>query len=115
MHARMLALDGGPDGVRSNVLYPGDIWLGMRHMALPGEQASTKRDRTESGDGWPVPPIGRVGQAGDVAAAAVFYASDQAEFITGTTLLVDGGMTAGYLQRERSGVTDTGGSASARS
>jgi len=52
-------------------------------------------------DGWPVPPIGRVGQAGDVAAAAVFYASDQAEFITGTTLLVDGGMTAGYLQRER--------------
>jgi NAD(P)-dependent dehydrogenase (short-subunit alcohol dehydrogenase family) len=62
-----------------------------------------------------VPPIGRVGQAGDVAAAAVFYASDQAEFITGTTLLVDGGMTAGYLQRERSGVTDTGGSASARS
>ena len=48
-----------------------------------------------------MPPIGRIGQAGDVAAAAVFYASDQAEFITGTTLLVDGGMTAGYLQRER--------------
>jgi NAD(P)-dependent dehydrogenase (short-subunit alcohol dehydrogenase family) len=32
----------------------------------------------------------------------VFYASDQADFITGTTLLVDGGMTAGYQQRERS-------------
>ena len=59
------------------------------------------QDRAESGDGWPVPPIGRIGQAGDVAAAAVFYASGQAEFITGTTLLVDGGMTAGYLQRER--------------
>jgi NAD(P)-dependent dehydrogenase (short-subunit alcohol dehydrogenase family) len=48
-----------------------------------------------------VPPIGRIGQAGDAAAAAVFFASSQAEFITGTTLLVDGGMTAGYLQRER--------------
>jgi NAD(P)-dependent dehydrogenase (short-subunit alcohol dehydrogenase family) len=96
MLGKMLALDGGPDGVRSNVLCPGDIWPGMRHMAPPGEQ-----DRVESGDGWPVPPIGRIGQAGDVAAAAVFYASDQAEFITGTTLLVDGGMTAGYLQRER--------------
>jgi NAD(P)-dependent dehydrogenase (short-subunit alcohol dehydrogenase family) len=96
MLGKMLALDGGPDGVRSNVLCPGDIWPGMRHMAPPGEQ-----DRGESGD-WPVPPIGRVGQASDVAAAAVFYASDQAEFITGTTLLVDGGMTAGYLQRERS-------------
>jgi NAD(P)-dependent dehydrogenase (short-subunit alcohol dehydrogenase family) len=95
MLGKMLALDGGPDGVRSNVLCPGDIWPGMRHMAPPGEQ-----DRAESGD-WPVPPIGRVGQAGDVAAAAVFYASDQAGFITGTTLLVDGGMTAGYLQRER--------------
>ena len=95
MLGKMLALDGGPDGVRSNVLCPGDIWPGMRHMAPPGQQ-----DRTESGD-WPVPPIGRVGRADDVAAAAVFYASDQAAFITGTTLLVDGGMTAGYQQRER--------------
>ena len=94
MLGKMLALDGGPDGVRSNVLCPGDIWPGMRHMGPPGQQ-----DRPESGD-WPVPPIGRIGQADDVAAAAVFYASDQAEFITGTTLLVDGGMTAGYLQRE---------------
>ncbi len=98
MLGKMLALDGGPDGVRSNVLCPGDIWPGMRHMAPPGEQ-----DRAVSGDDWPMPPIGRVGQASDVAAAAVFYASDQAEFITGTTLLVDGGMTAGYLQREHGG------------
>jgi NAD(P)-dependent dehydrogenase (short-subunit alcohol dehydrogenase family) len=96
MLGKMLALDGGRDGVRSNVLCPGDIWPGMRHMAPPGEQ-----DRAESGSEWPVPPIGRVGQASDVATAAVFYASDQAGFITGTTLLVDGGMTAGYLQRER--------------
>src|SRR5499427_4899667 len=97
MLGKMLALDGGPDGVRSNVLCPGDIWPGMRHMAPPGGQ-----DRAERGGDWPVPPIGRIGQAGDVAAAAVFYASAEAEFITGTTLLVDGGMTAGYLQREHS-------------
>lgn len=95
MLGKMLALDGGPDGVRSNVLCPGDIWPGMRHMAPPGTD-----DRAGSGD-WPVPPIGRIGAAGDVAAAAVFYASDEAAFITGTSLLVDGGMTAGYLQRER--------------
>ena len=42
-----------------------------------------------------------MGQASDVAAAAVFSAGDQAGFITGTTLLADGGMTAGYLRRER--------------
>jgi NAD(P)-dependent dehydrogenase (short-subunit alcohol dehydrogenase family) len=97
MLGKMLALDGGPDGVRSNVLCPGDIWPGMRHMGPPGDQ-----ETGESGSGWPVPPIGRIGQAADVAAAAVFYASDEAAFITGTTLLVDGGMTAGYLQREDS-------------
>ena len=96
MLGKMLALDGGRDGVRSNVLCPGDIWPGMRHMAPPGES-----DRGEPEGDWPLPPIGRVGQSSDVAAAAVFYASGQAEFITGTTLLVDGGMTAGYLQRER--------------
>jgi len=98
MLGKMLALDGGRDGVRSNVLCPGDIWPGMRHMAAPGEQ-----DRAEDAGDWPVPPIGRIGQPADVAAAAVFYASGQADFITGTTLLVDGGMTAGYQQRERSG------------
>jgi len=95
MLGKMLALDGSADGVRSNVLCPGDTWPGMRHMAPPGEQ-----DRGESG-AWPLPPIGRIGEARDVAAAAVFYASSESEFITGTTLLVDGGMTAGYLQRER--------------
>jgi NAD(P)-dependent dehydrogenase (short-subunit alcohol dehydrogenase family) len=96
MLGKMLALDAGPDGVRSNVLCPGDTWPGMRHMAPPGQE-----DRPETGD-WPIPPIGRIGQSRDVAAAAVFYASDEAEFITGTTLLVDGGMTAGYHQRDRS-------------
>ena len=101
MLGKMLALDVGPDGVRSNVLCPGDIWPGMRHMAPPGED-----DRSESGD-WPLPPIGRIGEARDVAAAAVFYASDESQFITGTTLLVDGGMTAGYLQRERPAPADT--------
>ena len=101
MLGKMLALEGGPDGVRSNVLCPGDIWPGMRHMAPPGED-----ERPESGD-WPVPPIGRVGEAPDVAAAAVFYATDEAAFITGTTLLIDGGMTAGYHQRERGARADT--------
>jgi len=96
MLGKMLALEGGTDGVRSNVLCPGDTWPGMRHMAPPGEA-----DRPESGD-WPLPPIGRIGQASDVAAAAVFCASDESEFITGTTLLVDGGMTAGYHQRDKS-------------
>jgi len=102
MLGKMLALEAGADGVRSNVLCPGDTWPGMRHMAPPGAD-----DRPESGD-WPVPPIGRIGEARDVAAAAVFYASDEAEFITGTTLLVDGGMTAGYHQRDQAPLAQPG-------
>src|SRR6201993_1500151 len=102
MLGKMLALEGGPDGVRAHVPCPGDTWPGMRHMAPPGEE-----DRPESGD-WPIPPIGRVGEASDVAAAAVFYASDEAGFITGTTLLVDGGMTAGYHQREKNSPAEPG-------
>jgi NAD(P)-dependent dehydrogenase (short-subunit alcohol dehydrogenase family) len=102
MLGKMLALEAGPDGVRSNVLCPGDTWPGMRHMAPAGQD-----DRPEGGD-WPVPPIGRIGEARDVAAAAVFYASDEAEFITGTTLLVDGGMTAGYHQREKAPLAEPG-------
>jgi glucose 1-dehydrogenase len=38
-------------------------------------------------------PVGRVGQAEDIANAAVFLASDESSFITGTTLLIDGGIT----------------------
>jgi NAD(P)-dependent dehydrogenase (short-subunit alcohol dehydrogenase family) len=102
MLGKMLALEGGPDGVRSNVLCPGDTWPGMRHMAPPGEAG-----RPGSVD-WPVPPVGRIGEARDVAAAAAFYASDEAEFLTGTTLLVDGGMTAGYHQRDKSPVAEPG-------
>jgi NAD(P)-dependent dehydrogenase (short-subunit alcohol dehydrogenase family) len=96
MLGKMLALDGGAHGVRSNVICPGDTWPGMRHMAPPGVVDQPERED------WPLPPIGRIGQASDIAAAAVFYASAESDFITGTTLLVDGGMTAGYLQRERS-------------
>ena len=102
MLGKMLALDGGPDGVRSNVLCPGDIRPGMRHMAPPGEQDRSQQDGAEDAATGRCRRSAGSAQPGDVAAAAVFYASDQADFITGTTLLVDGGMTAGYLQRERS-------------
>jgi NAD(P)-dependent dehydrogenase (short-subunit alcohol dehydrogenase family) len=44
---------------------------------------------------WFLPPLGRIGVAEDVANAAVFLASDESSFCTGTTLVVDGGMRAG--------------------
>jgi NAD(P)-dependent dehydrogenase (short-subunit alcohol dehydrogenase family) len=89
MLGKMLAADCGPRGVRSNVLCPGDIAPGMREMLAPGETA-----RADDPLSWPVPPLGRVGEAADVAAAAVFLASEDAAFVNGAVLLVDGGMRA---------------------
>ena len=90
--SNMLAMDGGPDGVRSNCICPGDILPGMRHMGQPG------MDRPEDDDpsSWHLPPIGRIGEAADVAGAALFLASEDAAFCNGVNLLVDGGMRAGY-------------------
>ncbi|NLU75774.1 SDR family oxidoreductase [Streptomyces sp. HNM0575] len=80
---RTLAGDGGPRGVRVNLVAPGtvhtDAWAG-REAAL--ERAAA------------LYPMGRVGRPGDIAAAVAFLASADAEWITGVTLPVDGGLTA---------------------
>jgi NAD(P)-dependent dehydrogenase (short-subunit alcohol dehydrogenase family) len=94
MLSNMLALDGGPDGVRSNCICPGDIEPGMRHFAPPGSEESRLYDPSE----WQAPPIGRIGRASDIADAAAFLASAESSFCTGTVLLVDGGMRAGIIR-----------------
>jgi NAD(P)-dependent dehydrogenase (short-subunit alcohol dehydrogenase family) len=91
MLSNMFALECGPLGVRSNAICPGDIEPGMRHMAPPGEE-----DGQEDTAGWSLPPVGRIGRASDVAAAAAYLASEEAAFVNGIALVVDGGMRAGY-------------------
>ncbi|QPP08431.1 SDR family oxidoreductase [Streptomyces bathyalis] len=80
---RTLAGDGGPRGVRVNLVAPGtvhtDAWAG-RDAALERLAA--------------LYPLGRVGRADDIAAAVAFLASPDAEWITGVTLPVDGGITS---------------------
>jgi NAD(P)-dependent dehydrogenase (short-subunit alcohol dehydrogenase family) len=89
MLGKMLAVDCGRRGVRSNVLCPGDIAPGMREMLAPGQE-----ERDDDPASWPVPPVGRIGEPADVAAAAVFLASGDAAFVNGAVILVDGGMRA---------------------
>lgn len=90
MLSNMLAIEGGRRGVRSNAICPGDIAPGMRHMAVPGDE-----EREDEPGEWARPPIGRIGEAIDVAEAAVYLVSERASFVNGAALLVDGGMRAG--------------------
>lgn len=84
--ARNLAVDWGPEGIRINVVAPGTV----RTRVWADEQGGADRMR-----GWY--PLGRVGEPADIAAAIAFLASPDAEWITGVTLPVDGGFTAGPL------------------
>jgi NAD(P)-dependent dehydrogenase (short-subunit alcohol dehydrogenase family) len=90
MMSNVLALDGAAHGVRSNCICPGATAPGMRHIG-PAEDP----DRGDDPAGWPRAPLGRVGTVDDVAAAAVYLASAQAAFVSGASLLIDGGNAAG--------------------
>ncbi|HUZ02168.1 MAG TPA: SDR family oxidoreductase, partial [Thermomicrobiaceae bacterium] len=80
---RSIAVEYAGQGVRANAVCPGTIEtrLTARRLADPGERAAVVAGI----------PRGRVGQPLDVARAALFLASDEADFITGQALVVDGG------------------------
>jgi len=90
---RTLALDLGQNKIRVNAICPGYIDTPMTE-----EWLNTVPDREETmRQMLAVHPLGRIGTPRDIAEAALFLASDAASFITGTALVVDGGMsTAGH-------------------
>ncbi len=100
MMSKMLALDGAPSGVRSNCICPGATAPGMRHIG-----PATKPEAGDDPSCWAPPPLGRIGAVADVASAAVFLACDEASFITGAVLLVDGGAGAGLPMASASSPT----------
>lgn len=87
---RSMALDHARDGIRVNAVCPGDTDTGMLDSATDG--ADRRQKLAELGAAI---PLGRVGRPEEVAQAVCYLSSDNASFITGATLAVDGGNSAG--------------------
>ena len=86
---RAMALDLGPYNIRINALMPGSIdttGMNAEERALRGENV----------------PLGRIGEPADMTGAALFLASDDATYITGDVIKIDGGM----LAQQRSATVD---------
>ncbi|WP_405884623.1 SDR family oxidoreductase [Streptomyces sp. NBC_01136] len=86
--ARTWAAELAPRGVRVNAISPGPIETpGIRGLGSPAQGEQQLADTLTT-----MIPLGRMGSADEVAAAAVFLASDQSSFTTGAELFVDGGL-----------------------
>ena len=86
---RNLALDYGPHRIRTNCICPGFIRTPMT-AALNDPALKEVADRVVAAH-----PLGRLGEPEEIAAAALFLCSDDASFVNGAALAVDGGYTAG--------------------
>jgi len=80
---RQLALEGGPIGIRVIALCPGSMEMENKPWEPEGSERILQ---------WI--PLHRLGKPEDIARVAVFLASDDASYITGVDIVVDGGITA---------------------
>lgn len=85
---RNVAVGYGPDGIRANSILPGGIMTDVKHEAAAS-------DPDPEADAWQARqnPVRRRGEAQDVANAVLFLVSDLATFVSGASLVVDGGMS----------------------
>ncbi|MCE2527754.1 MAG: SDR family oxidoreductase [Actinomycetia bacterium] len=87
---RTLALELGPLGIRVNAIAPGFIDTAAWERVLAGVENAEQFAASVTD----LHPLGRRGKPADIAAAVAFLASEDSSFITGQTLVVDGGLTA---------------------
>jgi NAD(P)-dependent dehydrogenase (short-subunit alcohol dehydrogenase family) len=89
---REIAVEYARRGIRCNALCPGPIETPLL-MALLSDEEKRQRRLVHI-------PMGRLGKAEELARAALFLAGDDSSFMTGTSLIVDGGITAAYVTPE---------------
>ena len=83
--SRSMAIDFGPQGIRTNCICPGAIGTPVVLRMFTDERRAAMEAAT---------PLRRIGRPDDIAAVAVFLASDDAAFINGATIVADGGLMA---------------------
>ena len=89
---REIAVEYARKGIRCNALCPGPIETPLLLALLSDEEKQQRR--------FVHIPMGRLGRAEELAKAALFLASDDASYMTGASLIVDGGITAAYVTPE---------------
>ncbi len=88
---KSMALDHALDGIRINCICPGRVetpWIAERLKAYPDQEAA-RRDMNAT------QAVGRMGRPDEIAAAALYLASDESSFVTGSAFMIDGGWSAG--------------------
>lgn len=90
--SRELAVIHAREGIRVNALCPGPLRTELLMKYLDSDEKRNRR--------LVHIPMGRFGEAEEIAQAVVFLASDESSFVTGTTFLVDGGISAAYVTPE---------------
>jgi len=81
---RSTAIQYGPEGIRANVIHPGPVNTEMLRTGMQGNHESAAGAL----------PLGRLGLPDDIAYGALYLASDEAAFVTGAELCIDGGLRA---------------------
>lgn len=96
---RVAALDYADDNIRVNAVCPGTIWTGLVQMSKEHPEPPPGVFRL------PGIPMDRWGVSDEIAAAALFLASDEASYVTGVLMPVDGGYSVGFsgMGAEKSG------------
>jgi NAD(P)-dependent dehydrogenase (short-subunit alcohol dehydrogenase family) len=96
MLTKCMALDGARDGIRVNCVCPGFVQTPMidGYFADQPDPGAARRFATG------LHPLGRLGEPVDIADAFVYLASDEARWVSGTVLVVDGGLTCGIWSPE---------------
>jgi NAD(P)-dependent dehydrogenase (short-subunit alcohol dehydrogenase family) len=91
--SRVIAVQHAPDRIRVNTVVPGQRHIPMVEARLAGQRAGGDVEALLAQRQSRI-PIGFMGDGRDTAYAALYLASDEARFVTGTEIVVDGGMTA---------------------